>query len=240
MHRGWGGQTVYARLHNCSAAPSPLVCASQCGMLFQRAAVVASCCLHPVDKGFSRSPPDFSCQNVWLRSHPWGPLSVCVCVWFWPHSFKFLPWAALPSLVFCFFSPLLPNVQGEHKGTASPVPHLTFCPSCSLLAAPAPLAGGQPPLPAAVAQPNSLPQLTQPKAAGGAQPVAAAATAQAQLPSAQATPQHQLFLKQPQPPVSALFYQQPPQMPPLQVQQVRLASSSFFPGFGSRLPLPLA
>ncbi|KAM3830568.1 AP2-associated protein kinase 1 isoform 2-T3 [Vipera latastei] len=85
--------------------------------------------------------------------------------------------------------------------------------------APAPLAGGQPPLPAAVAQPNSLPQPTQPKAAGGAQPVAAAATAQAQLPSAQATPQHQLFLKQPQPPVSALFYQQPPQMPPLQVQQ---------------------
>uniref|UniRef100_A0A8C7DXR5 non-specific serine/threonine protein kinase n=1 Tax=Naja naja TaxID=35670 RepID=A0A8C7DXR5_NAJNA len=90
--------------------------------------------------------------------------------------------------------------------------------------APAPLAGGQPPLPAVIPQPNTLPQATQPKPAGAAQPVA---TAQAQLPSAQATPQHQLFLKQPQLQPPALFYQQqPPQMPPLQVQQVRLATSS--------------
>ncbi|KAL7981270.1 hypothetical protein Chor_002166 [Crotalus horridus] len=120
---------------------------TQCCMLFQRAAVVASCYLHPVDKGFCRCPPEFSCQNVWLRSHPWGP----------------------------------------------------------------------------------------PKPAGGAQPVAAAATAQAQLPPAQATPQHQLFLKQPQPPVSALFYQQPPQMPPLQVQQThkmpQAAQTSGMPPF---------
>lgn len=222
--------------------PSPLVCASQCCMLFQRAAVVASCYLHPVDKGFCRCPPEFSCQNVWLRSHPWGPLSpkgfpVLLGGGFWPHLFTFLPWAAFPSLAFV---QLLPNVQGEPKGTACPVPRLTFCHSCSPLAAPAPLAGGPPPLPAAVPQPNSLPQPTQPKPAGGAQPVAAAAIAQAQLPPAQATPQHQLFLKQPQPPVSALFYQQPPQMPPLQVQQVRLASSSFFPGLVSRVPLPLA
>uniref|UniRef100_A0A670Z899 non-specific serine/threonine protein kinase n=1 Tax=Pseudonaja textilis TaxID=8673 RepID=A0A670Z899_PSETE len=95
--------------------------------------------------------------------------------------------------------------------------------------APAPLAGGQPPLPAAIPQPNALPQPTQPKPSGAAQPVA---TAQAQLPSAQATPQHQLFLKQPQPQAPALFYQQqPPQMPPLQAQQVRLATSS-------RPPLP--
>uniref|UniRef100_A0A670ZE84 non-specific serine/threonine protein kinase n=1 Tax=Pseudonaja textilis TaxID=8673 RepID=A0A670ZE84_PSETE len=92
-----------------------------------------------------------------------------------------------------------------------------------------PLAGGQPPLPAAIPQPNALPQPTQPKPSGAAQPVA---TAQAQLPSAQATPQHQLFLKQPQPQAPALFYQQqPPQMPPLQAQQVRLATSS-------RPPLP--
>lgn len=155
----------------------------------------------------------------------------------WPHSFTFLPWAALPSLAFV---QLLPNVQGEPKGTASPVPRLTFCPSRSPLAAPAPLAGGQPPLPAAVPQPNSLPQPTQPKPAGGAQPVAAAAaTAQAQLPPAQATPQHQLFLKQPQPPVSALFYQQPPQMPPLQVQQVRLAGKfQLFSWLGQPCPSP--
>lgn len=208
--------------------------------------------LHAVPKGSGggilllascgqRCPPEFSCQKVWLRSHPWGPLSPkgFPVLWgggcFWPHSFTFLPWAALPSLAFV---QLLPNVRGEPKGTASPVLHLTFCPSCSPLAAPAPLAAV--PLPAAVPQPNSLPQPTQPKPAGGAQPVAAAATAQAQLPPAQATPQHQLFLKQPQPPVSALFYQQPPQMPPLQVQQVRLARSSFFPGLVSRVPLPLA
>ncbi|KAM6431938.1 AP2-associated protein kinase 1 isoform 10-T11 [Liasis olivaceus] len=88
--------------------------------------------------------------------------------------------------------------------------------------APAPLAGGQPPLPAPIPQPNSLPQPTQPKPPGAAQPVAATATAQPPLPSSQATPQHQLFLKQPQPPASALFYQQPPQMPPLQVQQVHV------------------
>ncbi|XP_063167633.1 AP2-associated protein kinase 1 isoform X6 [Candoia aspera] len=86
--------------------------------------------------------------------------------------------------------------------------------------APAPLAGCQPPLPATLPQPNSLPQPTQPKPPGAAQP--AAASAQPQLPSTQATPQHQLFLKQPQPPASALFYQQPPQMPPLQVQQVHM------------------
>ncbi|XP_070621210.1 AP2-associated protein kinase 1 isoform X7 [Erythrolamprus reginae] len=83
--------------------------------------------------------------------------------------------------------------------------------------APGPLGAGQPPLPAAAPQPNSLPQPAQPKPPGTAQTVAAAAAAV--TAQAQATPQHQLFLKQPQPPsATALFYQQPPQMPPLQGQ----------------------
>uniref|UniRef100_A0A670J1L0 non-specific serine/threonine protein kinase n=1 Tax=Podarcis muralis TaxID=64176 RepID=A0A670J1L0_PODMU len=117
------------------------------------------------------------------------------------------------------------------------------------VAAPAPLAGGQAPLPTSVPQPKALPQPTpplpqaQPKQPPPVQPPAAS---QPQAPPAQpqaATPQHQLFLKQQQqqqPPAQppATFYQplgpqqqQPQQQqpqPPLQVQQVRLFGGWLF------------
>ncbi|XP_077162296.1 AP2-associated protein kinase 1 isoform X6 [Paroedura picta] len=100
-------------------------------------------------------------------------------------------------------------------------------------AVPASLASSQPSLPAGLPQPKALPQPTQPqpKQPAPVQPAAAAAC-QPQVPSAQpqATPQHQLFLKQQQlqqqqqpPPPQATFYQHPPaaQQPvqaPTQVQ----------------------
>uniref|UniRef100_A0ABM5EP71 AP2-associated protein kinase 1 isoform X1 n=1 Tax=Pogona vitticeps TaxID=103695 RepID=A0ABM5EP71_9SAUR len=116
--------------------------------------------------------------------------------------------------------------------------------------APVPLAGGQPSAPGSVPQPKALPQPTpqplppaQPKQPAPAPPAPAPATAsQPQVPPAQpqATPQHQLFLKQqqqqqqppqPQPAApSAPFYQPPPQAPPsLQTPQVQVMSQAAQP-----------
>ncbi|XP_062817281.1 AP2-associated protein kinase 1 isoform X5 [Anolis carolinensis] len=97
------------------------------------------------------------------------------------------------------------------------------------------LAGGQPAHPAVIVQPKalaqppaSLPQ-AQPKQGLPGQPPAVAAQPQGPGTPAQATPQHQLFLKQqqqqqaqpvPQPAAPAAFYQPPPPQPPLQAQQV--------------------
>ncbi|XP_053125169.1 AP2-associated protein kinase 1 isoform X5 [Hemicordylus capensis] len=92
--------------------------------------------------------------------------------------------------------------------------------------APVSLASSQPALPASIPQPKALPQPSQPlppaqpKQPAPAQPAAAS---QAPAAPAQATPQHQLFLKQqlpppqPAPPPAAAFYQPPPQQqqPPL-------------------------
>nr|XP_056716228.1 AP2-associated protein kinase 1 [Euleptes europaea] len=76
---------------------------------------------------------------------------------------------------------------------------------------PASLASSQPSLPAGLSQPKALPQPSQPQPKQPA-PVQlpAAAACQPQAPSAQpqATPQHQLFLKQQQ--QQATFYQHPP------------------------------
>nr|XP_020636031.1 AP2-associated protein kinase 1 [Pogona vitticeps] len=99
--------------------------------------------------------------------------------------------------------------------------------------APAPLAGGQPSAPGSVPQPKA--RLISPAAAP-------ATASQPQVPPAQpqATPQHQLFLKQqqqqqqqpqPQPAApSAPFYQPPPQAPPsLQTPQVQVMSQAAQP-----------
>ncbi|XP_034974100.1 AP2-associated protein kinase 1 isoform X9 [Zootoca vivipara] len=121
------------------------------------------------------------------------------------------------------------------------------------VAAPAPLAGGQAPLPTSVPQPKALPQPTpplpqaQPKQPPPVQPPVAS---QPQAPPAQpqaATPQHQLFLKQqqqqppPQPP--ATFYQpqgpqpQPQPQPPLQVQQIQVAPQAPQPPVKPQFPV---
>ncbi|XP_077787339.1 AP2-associated protein kinase 1 isoform X3 [Podarcis muralis] len=124
------------------------------------------------------------------------------------------------------------------------------------VAAPAPLAGGQAPLPTSVPQPKALPQPTpplpqaQPKQPPPVQPPAAS---QPQAPPAQpqaATPQHQLFLKQQQqqPPAQppATFYQplgpqqQPQQQqpqPPLQVQQIQVAPQAPQPPVKPQFPV---
>ncbi|XP_033015038.1 AP2-associated protein kinase 1 isoform X6 [Lacerta agilis] len=119
------------------------------------------------------------------------------------------------------------------------------------VAAPAPLAGGQAPLPTSVPQPKALPQPTpplpqaQPKQPPPVQPPAAP---QPQAPPAQpqaATPQHQLFLKQqhPQPPAQppATFYQpqgpQPQPQPPLQVQQIQVALQAPQPPVKPQFPV---
>ncbi|KAJ7305285.1 hypothetical protein JRQ81_011202 [Phrynocephalus forsythii] len=102
--------------------------------------------------------------------------------------------------------------------------------------APAPLAGGQPSVPVSV---------PQPKPPAPAQPAAAASASQPPVPlvQAQATTQHQLFLKQqpppqqqqqqPPPPPATPFYQPPPQpTPQVQVmsQAVQPQVKPMFPG----------
>ncbi|XP_062995436.1 AP2-associated protein kinase 1 isoform X1 [Elgaria multicarinata webbii] len=106
--------------------------------------------------------------------------------------------------------------------------------------APAPLAGGQPSLPASHPPAKGLPQpapplpTAQPKQPAPVQPAAAASQPQVPSPQPQSTPQHQLFLKQPQPPPAA-FYQPPP--PPLQVQQLQAMPQAPQPPVKQQFPV---
>ncbi|KAJ6653118.1 hypothetical protein lerEdw1_010080 [Lerista edwardsae] len=92
------------------------------------------------------------------------------------------------------------------------------------------LASSQPSLPASIPQPKALPQPTQPlPQAQPKQPAPAQPAAASQPPAPagppQATPQHQLFLKQQQqPPPQAAFYPPPPpqqQATPMQAPQLQ-------------------